>query len=76
MTLKEWKKAHGVTYRFVILRLKEIGVNVGREHLVNIFNGKYAPNVRLLIALKSITGLTDGEVLSHFDLPGGGNGNQ
>jgi hypothetical protein len=76
MTLKEWKKAQGVTYRYIIRRLSDIGVDVGRVHLCNVFRGKYVPNVRLLIALKSITGLSDSEVLSHFDLPGGGNGNQ
>lgn len=66
--LKEWKKEQGLTYEGIITRL---GGKWKRIHLVNIFNGNSIPGTALLVALQALTGLSNQEILSNYNLPGG-----
>lgn len=66
--LKNWKKKQGLTYEGIITRL---GGKWKRIHLVNVFNGNSIPGTALLVALQALTGLSNQEILSNYNLPGG-----
>jgi hypothetical protein len=60
MTLLEWKKKEGVTYRWIMNKTEK---RYSRQWLSLIFHGKYKPSPQFIKKLNRLTGLSVEEII-------------